>query len=190
MIDAALHSKLSNSSYLVTKAAVSLYDGNAAATLTLTGTWPTGKTGRLKITISSVAGHTDCAGTMTVGSETLTFTQAATKLTTTSLTANPSVTTSGLDCYIHITVIDVAGQDIIAETLTSIDVSWNDTQKYIPDSSGGWTVITETYATTDNSSIVAGDVLRKTSAGTDYKVRAVKPINNFLGLEIKRKLIF
>lgn len=194
MIDAALHSKLSNSSYLVTKAITTLYNAVPSASPINSGSLGTPPTVayRCKVTLSAAIGHTDYTGTVTIGSDTLTFSSAVTKICTTQITANtkPSVSYSGIDCNLLIDCIDVGGSPIYSETLTSIDVSWNDTQKYVPAPEGGWTAISETSATTDNSSIVAGDILRKSSTGTDYKVRAVKPINNFLGLEIKRKLIF
>ncbi len=186
---AAVHSKLTDTSSLVTKAAASLYDGNSAATLTLLA-WPTGKTGRLKITISAISGHTDVSGTISVGSEAIVFTQAGTKLTTTSLTANPVITCANLDCHVHITVVDVAGQDILVETLSDVAISWNDTSHWVQVAEGKYTSMVETTATTDDTSVVVGSVLRKTGETTDYTVRAVKKIKDRMGQEIKRKLTF
>ena len=188
MFPAAFHSKLTNSSYLVTKSVKALYNGASGATLTLTGTAPTVNY-RLRITLSG----TDCDGTVTIdGTENVRFYAAGKKVTTTTLTANslPTVTTANLSCTILIECLDVGGSPIYSETETAIDVSWNDTQKWIPSPEGGWTAITATTAETDNSTIDVGDVLRKTSAGSDYQVKAVHPIKNLLGLEIKRRLTF
>jgi len=71
MITAA---KFPDTAYLVTKTIVSLYEGLTSDLLI--GTWPAGRIGRIMVTVSSVTDHTDCAGTVTLGTETLTFIQA------------------------------------------------------------------------------------------------------------------
>ena len=195
MLPAALYSKYNSSSYLVTKAILELYDAVPSASPISAAAIATPPTVayRCQVTVTSVTGHTDCSGTVVIGSDSLSFsTSAQKKVTTTTIAANtkPAITYANLDCQITIECIDAGGQPIYAETLTAIDVSWNDTQKWVPDPAGGWTTITETSATTENSSITAGAILRKTSTGSDYKVRAVKTVKNFLGLEIKRKLVF
>lgn len=157
---------LAAGAYRVTKSPVSLYDGTSSATFTL-GTWPSGKTGRLKITISSVAGHTDCAGSITVGSEIVTFTQAGTKQTTTNLTSNPVITSTGLDCHVHITVIDTGGADILTETLTAINTRIEAYNSGFYNSQGVWTKTNSLILSTTELQI--GDIVRK---GTkDYKIQ-------------------
>ncbi|MCK9570644.1 hypothetical protein M0R72_16975 [Candidatus Pacearchaeota archaeon] len=180
------HAKLTDPAYLVTKAPASLFDGTATATFTL-GTWPSGRTGRLKITISSVTGHTDCAGSIAAGSETLTFTQAGTKTTTVNLTANPVTTSTGLDCHVHITVIGVGGADILTETLTAIDIKYKDETKYFSQAIGGF-VVRPAHCTTDETASVVGDVIRY--AGVDHVIKAIHTTDDRHGLEIKRKLEF
>ena len=194
MLSAAIHSKLNSSSYLVTKSIKELYDAVPASSpisASLIATPPT-VAYRCRVTLSASSTHTDCAGSVTVGSDTLTFAAAGTKICTTTITAStkPAVSYSGIDCNLKIECVDVGGQPIYSETLTSVDVSWNDTQKWIPAPEGGWTAITATTAETDNSTIDVGDILRKTATGVDYTVKAVKPVKNFLGLEIKRRLTF
>ena len=149
---------LAAGAYKVTKAAVSLFDGTLTASPTI-GTWPSGVTGRCKATLSSVTGHTDCAGTITIGSETLTFTQAATKITTVNLTAKPAVSSSGLDCHCHITVIDVGGADVIAETLTAINTRIESYQSGFYNAQGIWTK-TDSMILSDTS-LSIGDTVRK-----------------------------
>ena len=161
---------LCSGAVLVTKSPVSLYDGTSAATFTL-GTWPSGKTGRLKITCSSVTGHTDCAGSITVGGELVTFTAGLTppitKQTTTSLTANPVITSTGLDCHVHITVIDTGGVDILAETLIAIDTRIEAYNSGFYNSQGVWTK-TNTLILC-KTELQIGDIVRK---GTrDYKIQ-------------------
>jgi hypothetical protein len=175
-----------HSAYLVTKAAVSLFDGTLTASPTI-GAWPTGITGRCKVTISSVVGHTDCVGTITIGSETLTFSQASTKQTTVNLTAKPTVTSSGLDCHCHTTVIDTGGADVIAETLTAIKIRFEPTSKMYMNATGAWTQ-SQASAMVVNSTIKINDIIRYNSV--DYPVRQIEALNWLDGNELYRILYF
>jgi len=178
--------KLPDSAYLVTKAPSSLFDDTITASLTLAA-WPTGRTGKLKVTVSAVAGHTDCAGTVTLGTETLTFVAAGTKLTTVNLTANPAASSANLDCHLHITVVDTGGADIMVDTLTAIDINFTDEQEYYSQAIGGFAK-RPAQAITDNETAEVGDVVR---IGTiDYPVKAVHVKKDRLGLERMRVLQF
>jgi len=195
MLPAAFHSKLTNSSYLVTKSVHELYDAVPSASPISSSAISTPPTVayRCRVTVTSTTGHTDCTGSITIDGEALAFTATGQKkICTTSISAStkPTLTYTGLDCQITIECIDTGGAPIYSETETAIDVSWNDTQKWVPSPEGGWTAITATTAETDNSTIDVGDILRKTSAGADYQVKAVRPVKNLLGLEIKRRLTF
>jgi hypothetical protein len=163
-----IESYLTTGNYQVTKAPVSLFDGTiTGGAITLTGAWPTGRTGRCKVTISSVSGHTDCAGSIVLGSETLTFTIAGTKTTTVSLTANPVASSANLDCHCHITVIDSGGADITSETLTAIDSRIDVKQSGFYNASGTWTKTDNVIYS--NSSLNLGDTVRSNT--TDYIVK-------------------
>lgn len=172
--------------YLVEKSATSLFDGTMVASPTI-GLWPSGVTGRCKVTISSVAGHTDVAGTLTVGGETLTFSQAGTKLTTVNLTAKPTVTSSGLDCHCHIAVIDTGGADVMTETLTALKVRYEPTLATIKDPSGNFTTYSGYFMVRD-SSIVLGNVIRYNS--TDYVLKRIEPMVLLNGTELYSILYF
>ncbi len=172
--------------YLVTKATVSLFDGALTASPTI-GSWPSGITGRCKVTISSVTGHTDVAGTITIGSEALTFTQAGTKQTTVNLTAKPTVSSSGLDCHCHITVIDTGGADVMAETLTAIKIRFEPTSKSYMSATGTWTQ-SQAYAMVVNSAIKINDIIRYNSI--DYPVKQIEAFNLLNGTELYRILYF
>ena len=195
VVSAALYSKYTDSSYLVTKAIVELYDAVPSTSpipSSAIGTPPT-QAYRCRVKVTSATSHTDCTGSVTIGSDTLTFTTSGqVKITTTQITAStkPSIAYSGLDCQITIECLDAGGAPIYAETETAIDVAWNDTQKHVPAPEGGWTTITNTTASTEDSTIAVGDILRKTSTGADYQVKAIKSIKNHLRLEIKRILTF
>lgn len=178
--------KFPHTAYLVEKAAVTIFDGTITATPTLTA-WPAGITGRCKVTLSSFTGHTDCAGSITVGSETLTFTQAGTKLTTTNLTSLPSVSSSGLDCHCRIAVIDSGGAEISAETLTTIKIRFEPTSKSFVDASGSWTQSTA-FAMVQNSSIELNDIIRYNSI--NYPVKQIEAFNWLDGNELYRVLYF
>lgn len=172
--------------YLVEKAATSLFDGTMVASPTI-GLWPAGVTGRCKVTISSVAGHTDVAGTLTVGGETLTFSQACTKLTTVNLTAKPTVTSSGLDCHCHITVIDTGGADVMTETLTALKVRYEPTLATVKDPTGNFTTYNG-YFMVRNSSIALGDIIRYNSV--NYEMKRIEPLMMLNGRELYRILYF
>lgn len=184
------HSKLVDVASLVTKAAACLYDGTSAATFTL-GTWPSGKTGRLKITISAVTGHTDVAGTITIGSETLTFmagsTPPITKQTTVNLTSNPVITSTGLDCHVRIVVIDTGGAEILIETLTAIDIKFRDEAEYYSQAIGGF-VKRPAQCVTDETVSCINDVIRYNSI--DYPIKAIHAKRDRLGIERRRVLQF
>ena len=147
-----------DSGYLVTVAETSIFDGTLTASPTI-GSWPTGITGRCKVTISSVTGHADCAGTITIGGETFTFSQAGTKITTTNLTAKPSVSSTGLDCHCHITVIDAGGADVVTETLTAINTRIESYQSGFYNAQGVWTK-TDSMILSDTS-LAINDIVRK-----------------------------
>lgn len=176
---------LNQTGYRVISNPVSLFDGNSSSTLTLTGTWPVGRTGRLKITISSTTGHTDCIGTITIGSETLAFAQAGTKLTTNGLTASPIITTANLDCHIHVVVIDTVGQPIYEETALELDCRFQDTQKAFQDPTGKWTN-SSAIVYTDEDSCNIGTTF--SYGGYDYNIAQVSIMTDLDGSEEGRKL--
>lgn len=159
---------LCSGAFRVVKAAVSLFDGTLTASPTI-GSWPSGITGRCKVTVSSVSGHTDCAGSLTIGSESHTFTAAGqTWITTTLLTSKPAVSSSGLDCHCHITVIDSGGADVVAETLTAIDTRIESHSSLIPTANGLYTVVQDTQIIS-NTLLAVNDVVRKGT--TDYIIK-------------------
>lgn len=176
-----------HSAYLVTKAPVSIWDATSPTAPTQAGTWPSGRTCRCKVTISSVSGHTDCAGTLTVGAETLTFTQAGTKTTTSNLTASPIILSSGMDCHVRIIVLDTGGADIQAETLTPIKILYEYVESgfFLP--SGVWTTYSGSYALVCNSTIDKNDIIRYN--GDDLIVKKIEPLEIF-GNELYRILYF
>lgn len=160
---------LNQSAYRVTRTNHKLYDNTTAATLTLTGSLPSVPF-RVAVTLSSVTGHADCAGSVVVGSETLTFASAGKKTTTTTLTALPVITTSGLDCNILVEAITSAGAPILAETLTAIAVRLAAKTSGFYNSAGVWTKTD--YLIHCKTAMDVGDVVRYGS--TDYVIMARK----------------
>jgi hypothetical protein len=139
-----------------------LFSGPSASTLTLTGTKPS-ISFRLKINVSGA----DCAGSMTINSETITFVTATTKVSTTLLTALPTITTSGLNCMILITCIDSGGADIKDETLTTIATRTERYDSGYYDPQGVWTKTDTLILTTTALNI--GDIVRRPLR--DYTIR-------------------
>lgn len=186
----AIGSYLAQTVSLVSKGPTYLFDNTVpSGAVTLSGTWPSGYTGRLKITTSSVTSHTDCAGVLTIGgTETVTFTAAGTKITTTSLTANPSVSNSGLDCHLHIIVIDTGGSPILAETTTSLTVRFAEKQNRVQDAAGTWTTTKNTICFTTSTAPKIGDIIRYGS--TDYVISDILIRRNKAGTEVFRTLLF
>jgi hypothetical protein len=133
------------------------------------------------VTCSAVTGHTDVIGSITIGSETLSFTSATKKTTTTLLSALPVVSVADLDCNILIEAVGV-----LKETLTDILIGFKATQKSFRDSAGNWTVCSAIAKTVDTGCI-AGTILRVD--GIDYTVVQVEPKNKPSGREYMRKLI-
>ena len=156
-----------DSGYLVTVAETSIFDGTLTASPTI-GSWPSGITGRCKVTLSSVSGHADCAGTITIGGETLTFTQAGTKITTVNLSAKPAVSSSGLDCHCHITVIDAGGAPVMTETATATKIQFENTSSGFFTPEGVWKVYSGSYALCKDAAAV-DDILRYNSVDMPIK---------------------
>lgn len=80
-----------------------LYNGLTVGSLTL-GTWPAGGQ-KLIFIVTSVAGHTDCAGTINVnGPLEVTINGAGTYYGTSVLSSKPTIDTYTLDCNVEIIV--------------------------------------------------------------------------------------
>ena len=137
---------------------------------------PTGSF-RCKATVSAVEGHTTCGtptvkGHITIGSETQDFAGAGTKIFTTTLTAKPVITYSGLDCMIVITAIDTGGADIHQTANTTIAVDWDDSQKWVPSPQGVWTQVDQTSCETDDITAKIGDTVLH--GGKTYPIKNIK----------------
>jgi len=172
-----------------------LFDGTMVASPTI-GAWPTGVTGRCKVTMSSVTGHTDCAGTITIGSETLTFAQAGTKTTTVNLTAKPIVSSSGLDCHCHITVIDTGGADVMTSTETDLPCTITPKSERVSTPEGGWTSI-QTTELRARGSFSVGEIIKfdlnnmfSPTNGIEYTLSSFRPDKSYMGKESIKILQF
>jgi hypothetical protein len=133
-----------------------LYDNLSAATLTLTGSTPTVPF-RVAVTLSASGTHADCVGHIYVNGEDLNFLVAGKKSTTTTLTALPTITTSGLDCNILITCLSTSGTELQKETDTTIAVDWDESQRWVSTPSGVWTQVDQTSCETDDFTAQMGD---------------------------------
>lgn len=148
--------------YKVAKTNHTLYNSASAATLVLTGSAPS-ISFRLKVNLSG----SDCNGTVTVNGETLIFSAAGTKITTTLLSSLPTIITSGLNCTILITCIDAGGADIKTETLTAIDTRIDVKQSGFYSTTGTWTKTDNVIYS--NTSMNIGDTVRSNT--TDYIIK-------------------
>lgn len=157
---------LNQDAYRVTKGNHVLYSGLTAATLVLTGSLPS-ISFRVAVTLSSVTDHADCAGSVVIGSETLTFTAAGKKTSTVSLSALPVITTSNLDCNILVEAITTGGAPILSETLTAIKIRLEGAQSGFYNAQGVWTKTD--YIIFCKTSMDIGDIVRYGT--TDYKIQ-------------------
>jgi hypothetical protein len=157
---------------------------SAPSPLVLTGAAPA-VTFRCKITVSVDGAHSDVAGTVTVNAEVITFTVAASKTTTTNLTALPTITTTNLDCKVVITCIDTGGAPIYLNTYADFFCRWEDVNVLFMNNLGAWTqsnakvVCKEAYA--------VGDYLRKDGTTTEYAIKQAVVVTDADAIEQFRK---
>lgn len=137
------------------------------------------------VTVSAVTGHTDVAGSVTIGSETSTFVAATRKTTTILLTALPVVSASGLDCNILIEALSAGGANIIKETAIICKTRFQDSQKAFQNPAGVWTQSQAIADTTDPETGI-GDIFSYNSY--DYQVAQVASYTNLAGVETYRRL--
>lgn len=168
------------------KSTAILYDAVGSGTLTLTGSWPSGLTGRVAITVTSETGHTDCAGSIAVGSESKTFSASGQRLTyTTYLTARPIIVATGLDCHILVEVLTTSGQPYQDEAVTAVTCRWTPTQKSFRNSMGEWET-SDAEVLTTSSAVNVNAVLQ--FGNKDFEVKEADPKAKLSGREFLRKL--
>jgi hypothetical protein len=162
-----------------------LYDGlSAPSPLVLTGTAPAVQF-RCRITISVDGAHNDVAGTINVNAEVVTFTQAASKTTTTNLTVLPTITAANLDCKVVITCIDTVNAPVYLNTYADFFCRWEDVNVLFMNNLGAWTqsnakvVCKEAYA--------VGDYLRKDGTTTEYPIKQAVVVTDLDAVEQFRK---
>lgn len=168
--------------YRVTVAPKALYDAvPASSPIALVGSAPS-TAFRCRAKVTSVAGHTDCTGTLTIGTETLSFSASGiAKTTTVSLSALPIVTYANLDCQITIECIDSGGAPILTETQTAILTLIEPHTSGIMSPQGIWSSINDTQIFS-NTELAIGDIVRKGSK--DYRIKKADE-NNMLGAEVE-----
>jgi hypothetical protein len=170
----------------VTDAQHFLYNAASASTLTLTGTLPS-VSFRCQVRLYTASGKTDCIGSVTVGAETLTFTQASKKVTSTALSALPTITTANLNCMIEIIAIDSAGNPVEDETVTTVKIRFEPTTKSFQNSDGEWQT-SSAYAMIVDPTCGVDTTIRY--LGTDYEVAQVEAFPWLSGEELYRILYF
>lgn len=176
---------ISQDAYRVDQANWKLFTGMSSLLPTLNGDGLPSVPFRCAVTLSSVTGHADCAGSITIGSETLTFTAAGKKTTTTSLTALPVITPTGMDCNILVEALNSGGAPILKKTTTAIKCRFMNSQKAFVDAAGAWT-LSQAIADTTDSNCSIGDMFR--FDGVDYIIGQISCFVGPTGTEIFRRL--
>lgn len=176
---------LKTAAYRVDRANWKIFSGPSAASLVLNGDGLPTVAFKCAITLSTATGRTDVVGSVTVGSETISFTSATRKTTTTLLSALPAITTSGLDCNILIEALNSGGVNILKETLTAIVCRFMNVQKSFRDALGNWTT-SQAQALTADTGCNVGGILR--IGTTDYQIMQMESYSKLSGREFLRRL--
>jgi hypothetical protein len=184
-----------------TKAITKLYDAvpsSSPISASAIGT-PPAITYRCRATVANSTTHTDCAGTLTIGSDVLTFTTSGQiKICTTNITAStkPAISYSGLDCKITIECIDAGGAPIYTTTETDLRCKIEIKTKNIPSPAGGWTSIQATEMQA-RGTFAIGDVIKfdidapfDPTDGIEYQIVAIRPKVGYMGKENIKILTF
>ena len=172
---------INQDAYRVDKANWQIYSGLSSGVGTLNGDGLTAVSFRCAVTISAITGHADCAGSITIGSETLTFTAAGKKTTTTTLTTLPVITTSGLDCNILVEAITTGGAPIVEETAIALKTRFENTQKSYLNSQGIWSKSQAVAYVMDSSCDIG---TKFSQGGYDYTVDQVRAFPDLRGREV------
>jgi hypothetical protein len=175
-----------HSAYKVTTSSHVLFSGASASSIALTGTVPT-VSFRCQVRLYTATNHTDCVGSVVVNAETLSFTQASKKVTTTLLTALPTVTSSNLDCMVEIIAIDAAGNIIVDETATAVKIRFEPTSRAYINPQGQW-IQSSAYCMIVDPTIVLDSVIRYN--GLDYIVTQIEAFPWLDGTELYRIIYF
>jgi hypothetical protein len=176
---------INQDAYRVDKGNWRIYNGLASGVGTLNGDGLPAVSFRCAVTIAAVTGHADCAGSVTIGTETLIFTAAGKNTTTTFLSALPAVSCANLDCNVLIEAITTGGTPILKETATAIKCRFMNSQKAFLDSAGAWTQSQAIADTTDENCSI-GDVFRFNSI--DYNIGQISCFTDLAGAETYRRL--
>jgi hypothetical protein len=125
---------------------------------------------RLLVKVLAVKGHTGCSGSVIInGTEPLDFSLTGQKKqSTTFLSSIPTITTTGLDCKLTITVTDTNGAPILKETVTPIKCRWTARHKRIQIDDTHWRLSNAEILTKDTECITGEAIIRKD--GKDYEI--------------------
>jgi hypothetical protein len=158
-----------------------------------------GDNGTGLVTVLNAASFTsglDMAGSLVLGADTLTFTIASKKTSTSTLTSLPTVTNSGLDCNVLIECIDAGGAPIYTTTETDLPCKIEIKSKSIPAPTGGWTSIASTQLQARGHFDV-GDMIKfnidlpfDPTLGTEYPIVSFGPKAAYMGKESIKILQF
>ena len=179
-----------HSAYIVEEAAVELYDGVPSASPLVISATPPPVNYRCQVTATVATGHADCAGSVTIAGEAMTFTASGQKrVYTTTIAANtkPAVTYSGLDCNLKIECIDGGGSPIMAETTTAIAVKYEPELVTVRDPVGNFTTYNGYFMTRDGTTTLESKIRFNS---TNYNLKRIEPFYWLDGTELYRVLYF
>ena len=167
--------------YQILQGAWTLYDGLTSA-IGLDDVIPDAF--RLAFTVSSVTGHTICAGSVTIGEEELEFTEATRLTNSEDLTELPEISVDGLDCNILIECISTTGEILYRETLVPITVVVFPKTRVVPKPHGSSAYMETNYNVYSKAPLKIGDQIRYADPhqGTTIDIY-VKDVSDAVDLE-------
>lgn len=176
---------INQDAYRVERANWKLFTGLASLLPTLNGDGLPTVPFKCAVTISAIAGHSDVAGSVTIGTETLSFVAATRKTTTVLFSALPAISQSGLDCNILIEALGSGGANIQKETAIICKTRFQDSQKAFQQPTGVWAQ-SQAIADTTDAETGIGNIF--SYDGYDYQVAQVQAYTNLSGAEKYRRL--
>ena len=136
------------------------------------------------VTLSAIEGHTICTGSVTVGSEVLSF-DSQNRLVTASLyEAKPIISTADLDCNAKVECVTEFGEIIEISSLTPMMVLHFPKTRIIRDPSGSGSMQTDYDMFATNTSLKIGDQILLSDPFQDDVNHSIYIKNEMAGIDL------
>jgi hypothetical protein len=136
------------------------------------------------ITLSPIEGHTICSGTVTVGSEELTFLTENRLVTSALYSTKPVISTADLDCNAKVECVTDFGEIIEISSLTPMMVLYYPKTRILRDPSGSGSMQTDYDMFATNTSLKIGDQILLSDPFQDDVNHSIYIKNEMAGVDI------